>query len=82
MISKAVVAGRVFRSFGFAGLAYKVLVRLHIRVGQSWLTDRLIGRYSPYASDVGETMKCPHCLGCLKKTTTGLVCQVCWDVFI
>ncbi len=82
MISKIAVAGRVFRSFGVAGIAYKVLVRMRIRVGQAWLTDRLIRRCSPYARDLRDTMKCPHCHGSLEKTAAGLGCHMCGDVFI
>ena len=82
MTSKIAVAGRVFRSFGFAGLARKVLVRLRIQAGQAWLADRLIRSYSRYTRDPRETMKCPHCRGLLEKGVEGLVCQRCADVFI
>lgn len=82
MMSTLAVAGRVFKSFGFAGLAYKVLVRMRIRAGQAWLKNRLIRRYSPYTRDPRETMKCPHCRGLLEKAVEGLVCHTCGDVFI
>jgi len=82
MRSKIAVAGRVFRSFGFAGLAFRVLVRLRIQAGQAWLADRLIRRYSPYTRDPRETMKCPHCRGLLEKGGEGLVCHTCADVLI
>lgn len=81
-MSKIAQAGRVSRSLGFAGLAYKVLVRMRIRVGRAWLADGLIRRCSPYACALGDTMKCPHCHGCLEKTVVGLACHVCGDVFI
>jgi hypothetical protein len=82
MTSKIAVAGRLFRSFGFAGPAWKVLVRLRIQAGQARLADRLIRRYSPYTRDPRETMKCPHCRGLLEKGVAGLLCRTCSDVFI
>jgi len=82
MMSKLAIARRVFRSFGFAGVTYKVFQRMRILVGQDWLKDRLIHRYSPYTYELGETMKCPHCRSILEKENEGLVCHKCEDVFI
>ena len=81
-MSKLAVARRVFRSYGFSGVAFKVLVRMGIRFDEAWLAHRLICRYSPYRCDIVETMECPHCHGCLKKTAEGLSCHMCGDVFI
>ena len=81
MMSKVAVAARVFRSFGFAGVAYKVLGRMRIPVGQAWLKDRLIHRYQ-YTDDPWKAMKCPHCGRFLEKAGEGLVCHTCQDVFV
>ena len=82
MMSKMAVARRVFRSYGFSGVAFKVLVRMRIRFGQAWLADRLMRRYSPYTCDLVETMECPHCHERLEKTAVELSCHRCGDVFI
>jgi hypothetical protein len=82
MMSKVAIAGRVYRSFGLTGVAYKVLGKMRILVGQAWLKNRLIYRYSPYTDDLWKTMKCPHCRRCLETAPEGLVCHICEDVFI
>jgi hypothetical protein len=82
MMSKLRVAVRVFNSYGLASIAYKLLVRMRIRVGQAWLKHRLIRRHSPYTQDPAKTIKCPHCRGRLEKAVEGLLCRTCGDVFI
>ena len=81
MTSKVATVAKVFRSFGFAGVAYKVLGRLGIPAGQAWLKDRLIHRYQ-LTDDPWTTMKCPHCGRSLEKAAAGLVCPTCQDVFV
>jgi hypothetical protein len=81
-MSKLAVIRRKFRSYGFAGCAFKVLVRMGIRSDEAWLAERLMRRYSPYICDLVETLECPHCHGCLEKTAEGLSCHMCGDVFI
>ena len=82
MTSKLRVAVQVFKSYGFAGIAYKVLKRTSIRPGQEWLKHTLIRRHSPYSLDPAKAIRCPHCGGRLEKAAEGMLCHECEDVFV
>lgn len=82
MMQKITTAGRILRENGFTGVTRVALMKLHVRAGASWLTERLIRQHNLYSSEVQETLKCPYCYSSLERTEEGLLCGECQDIYI